>query len=391
MLKLAGVPRDYAWGGDRYIADLLGIDRRGPIAEYWLGAHPAAPSAIVKPDDASGLPSDLPSDLRTLLTAYGSAWMGGAWKTWGELPFLLKILDVARPLSIQVHPSKSQAEAGYADEDRRGIALDDPRRNFKDRNHKPEMAVALGQGSLLYGFRPTGQVLALLPNDPRLEDLSAAVARGEAEAFSCLMHAASSQLERWTAALLDWAERSPAAPATDPRFWLNWWRRNTASEKLVDRGVPAFVLLNLLRLDDGEAVFLPANLPHAYLSGVLIEVMANSDNVLRCGLTPKHIDPAGVLAHVRFDSVPQRIVPPDMNGVRDYGRPSPEFRLRSVGPGSHRIDVEHVGIALVMGGSATIVQGGESLALGRGEAALLQGGEARFDASEDGRTYLASA
>lgn len=294
---LRGRPRHYGWGGRHYLPDLLGIqvDDR-PWAEYWLGAH-------------SGDPAELWLDghwrsLDALIRSAPQRWLGEATaQQYGELPYLLKVLDVSRPLSIQVHPNHAEAAAGFAQENSRGIALEDPRRNFKDPNPKPELALALSEFWLLHGFKPLTDIVRVLSGYPSLIDL---VKRLENEGlkalFSHVMTAPKSQLAAWLLPVME-ASTQQQSERQDPSYWIARWRAlHETAEAAVDRGILGFMMMNLIHLKPGESIFQDANVPHAYLEGQCAEIMTNSDNVMRCGLTPKHVDVAAVIDHLNFTS-----------------------------------------------------------------------------------------
>jgi len=309
VLPIEGVLRRYDWGSPTAIPALLGVEPDGrPAAELWFGAHPDDPSPA----------GETPLD--QLITADPERLLGpGVAEAFGpRLPFLLKILAAGRALSIQVHPNLEQARAGYAAEDAAGIDRAAPDRNYRDANHKPELICALTPFDALCGFRPvagTRQLLADL-DVPQLRFLDDALA-GEHP-----LRAA------FTAALT--AEDSPAAVqaltervADDEDERLRGVRL-AAADFPGDPGVLVALLLNYLRLEPGEAIYLGAGNVHAYLRGTGVEIMANSDNVLRCGLTPKHVDVPELLRITEFAEVPDPRWPAVAGS---FAVPVPDFRL----------------------------------------------------------------
>lgn len=272
IILLNGVAMDYAWGGYDFIRDLCGEtgERSQPRAELWFGDHANAPA--IAHDGDKRLP------LNQWLAQHDQA----------PLPFLLKILDVRLPLSIQVHPNKVQAQAGFAREEAAGVALDAPQRLYKDANHKPEMMVALSEFWLLHGFADA----ATIDHHLSLHDCLQEPRRWFAEqplasAYAQVMQADSTQLANWLLPLLD----APMGTQLDsPLYWLQYTQQAMSiPREQLDPGLMCFLLFNLVHLQPGEALIQLARLPHAYLRGQNIEIMAASDNVLRAGLTPKHV------------------------------------------------------------------------------------------------------
>jgi mannose-6-phosphate isomerase len=286
MYLLRNKIQDYSWGSTTAIPQLFGLAvTGGPQAEMWLGAHPGAPSFLV--DEGEGLDA--------FIVGHPSV-LGDAGKT---LPFLLKVLAAAQPLSLQVHPTRAQAAAGFAAETAAGIALDDPKRNYKDANHKPEMILALSDFAALCGFREPAEIskdfAALLPNLTAFgAELLAALARPQAlkEAFSLLL-GGGGQVRELVAQLRAGAAAKPQLPGADTVSFISSFYGD-------DPGVAAALLLNRINLAPGEAIYLGAGNIHAYLHGLGIEIMAASDNVLRGGLTQKHIDIAELSRIVNF-------------------------------------------------------------------------------------------
>lgn len=329
MDRLANTVRPYAWGSVTAIPELLGTPPTGePQAELWMGAHPGAPSHI---DRGSG-----PVGLGEVIAADPDAELGPETvRRFGDrLPFLLKVLAAGSALSLQVHPDLDQARAGYAAEEERGVPIDAPHRNYKDANHKPELICALTPFDGLCGFRapaeaadllaglevdslkPYVDLLRAMPDTDALREVLTAVLSADREAMAETVAEASAAAERLAAGQGPHAGAYAAYAAIARSF-------------PGDPGVIAAMLLNYVRLQPGEALYLGAGVPHAYIEGLGVELMANSDNVLRCGLTPKHVDVPELLRIVKFESSPPGVLRPeaDANGEEVYATPIDEFRL----------------------------------------------------------------
>ncbi|SHM01409.1 mannose-6-phosphate isomerase, class I [Actinacidiphila paucisporea] len=397
MNRLLNTVRPYAWGSTTAIPELLGTPPTGePQAELWMGAHPGAPSRV---DRGAG-----PVPLDTLIDADPAAELGDATvKRFGpRLPFLLKVLAAGAPLSVQVHPDLAQAKAGYADEEARGIPLDAPHRNYKDANHKPEMLVALSHFDGLCGFRrpteaaalidalgvgalaPYADILRAHPEDQALREVLAAVLGADPDATAETVHAAAEA-----------AARLAATPGTSHAADYAAYAK-AAHNFPGDRGVIAAMLLNYVRLQPGEALYLGAGVPHAYLDGLGVEIMANSDNVLRCGLTPKHIDVPELLRVVRFEADDPGVLRPEAapDGEELYAAPIDEFRLSRyvLAPGSdpRTLDPGTPQILLCTAGQASLrAQDGAALTLDRGESCWIPAGE-RTELSGEGTVFRAT-
>ena len=380
LLKLDNPNQNYAWGSKTELARLQGRPPAPePEAELWIGAHPKAPSAVTVAGcqiTLDRLVADRPAEM-----------LGSAADRFGPtLPFLLKVLAVAEPLSIQSHPSLAQAAEGFAREQAAGIAPDAPDRNYRDRNHKPELAVAVDPYWMMSGFRPYAELLRHLEavGVPELRDATAALRRRRTErALGSLLATALqlndrqrddlvSRTQRYAAGQLRGEDRGSKAEAA-----ARWVERLAASYP-GDAGVLSPYLLNVVQLAPGDGIFTGAGTLHAALSGTAVELQANSDNVLRGGLTVKHVDIPELLRVARF--VPQGAAvlnpPADRNGERRYPTPAAEFALSSVALDRLPRDAETFlatvdgpEILLVLHGSATVTdQQGRSLECRGGEA-----------------------
>ena len=334
LLKLDNPIQHYAWGSKAALARLQGrLPAAEPEAELWIGAHPQAPSAVTV--------AGRRIKLDRLVAERPGETLGPAVQRFGaELPFLLKILAVAEPLSIQAHPSLAQAAQGFAREQAAGIPPDAPNRNYRDRNHKPELAVALEPYWMMSGFRPYAELVRHLESVD-MPDLRAATAAlresPTARALGSLLATALQLNDRQRADLVSQAAEHAASQLrgggleTGAEAAARWVERLAASYP-GDAGVLSPYLLNVVRLAPGEGTFTGAGTLHAALSGTAVELQANSDNVLRGGLTVKHVDVPELLRVARFEPQEAAVLNPtaDTNGERRYPTPAAEFALSSV-------------------------------------------------------------
>ncbi|MEU7134836.1 mannose-6-phosphate isomerase, class I [Streptomyces sp. NPDC046261] len=397
MDRLVNTVRPYAWGSTTAIPELLGVPPTGePQAELWMGAHPAAPSRIDRGTGPLPLGDVIAADPEGELGADTARRFGPA------LPFLLKVLAAADPLSLQVHPDPDQARAGFADEEARGIPLDAPHRNYKDAGHKPELICALTPFDGLCGFRApdaTAELLAALDVDPLKPYVDLLHAHPESaalrEVLTAVLSAERTAMAETVGQAADAARR--LADHDGPHRAAYAAYASLARHYPGDPGVIAAMLLNHVRLQPGEALYLGAGVPHAYLEGLGIEIMANSDNVLRCGLTPKHVDVPELLRVVRFEATAPAVLRPeaDVDGAEVYETPAPEFRLSryalAAGSPPHPLDARTAQILLCTAGTARLRgEDGSETTLGRGESAFVRAGE-RVDLSGEGSVFRATA
>ena len=377
MVLIDGALKNYDWGSPTVIPELLDHRVTGePVAELWFGAHRMGPAELrgsgVRLDELIG------ADLRAALGASVAA-------RFGSLPFLLKVLAVDAPLSLQTHPSTEQARRGFEREESLGIPLDGAHRCFRDRHHKPELICALSEFSALCGFREPAETLELLATIPT-DALDPVRARLTAEPTSSgigrLVEWLLSQDRRTTAELVGsvvaaCAERSSSAFAPERQVVYELGRRYSQ-----DPAVLVSLLLNLVTLQPGEAIFFgPGNL-HCYLRGTGVELMASSDNVVRAGLTSKHVDLATLLEIVETDPTAVDVQRPSATGgVVDYRSPVEEFSLQRIDlNGSARIEPGPA-ILLCTSGQARFESRTDAHRLGSGEAAWMAAcdGPARLD------------
>ena len=364
------VHRD-AWGSTTAIPQFLGEDPDGePRSELWMGAHPSSSSRL------SGNPS---RSLAEAIAADPAGTLGAAVvDAYGpRLPFLLKVLAAARALSLQAHPSPEQAASGFADEERRGVSLDDPSRNYADANHKPEMICALTEFHALCGFRPVDDALAMITKlgvDALAPDIATMSAHPDADGVRTvldrLLHLPTAEREPLVRVV---AERCAAATWDGQDVELARTVVELAEQYPDDVGVVCALLMNRVTLQPGEAISLAAGNLHAYLRGVGVEIMASSDNVLRAGLTARHVDADELLAIV--DTTPGEIPlvsPVLVDDVQtSYPVPVRDFALsRLVLPAgrSYELDPGRPQILLVVDGELVAEQAGSTRRLGRGQA-----------------------
>ncbi|WP_316743311.1 mannose-6-phosphate isomerase, class I [Streptomyces sp. MK7] len=380
MDRLDNTIRPYAWGSTTAIPQLLGVEPSGePQAEMWMGAHPGAPSRTTR----GTLVEVIESDPKRELGAEAVAKFGP------HLPFLLKILAAGAPLSLQVHPDLRQAQEGYVDEERRQIPVDAPQRNYKDANHKPELICALTEFDGLCGFRAPDEAAGLLaaldvdslkpyvdllhahPEEAALREVLTAILTADREEIAHTVTEAAAACARLG------GDHAPYA--------------GIAHHYPGDPGVLAAILLNHVRLQPGEALFLGAGIPHAYLSGLGVEIMANSDNVLRCGLTPKHVDVPELLRVVRFEAGDPGVLRPEAapDGEEVYETPIDEFRLSRYvlpeGTTAHDLTLRTPQILLCTAGSVHAgeheLTAGQSVFVPAGEKAEVSGAGTVFRAT----------
>lgn len=307
IYRLKGTVKHYDWGGTTFIPALLHAENKEnlPFAEYWLGVHPQ--------DNCT---AELPGHQRVLLKEYlenNPEFLGKeVQQRFGHLPYLLKVLDVHKMLSIQVHPAKAAAKKEFARENAEGIPVDSIRRNYKDDNHKPELMVALGDFSLLHGFKPTEELTYTLLNVVELRELLPVFNQsGHEGLYKYVMEMPQEEVNRILQPLINnlatiYKDKKP--DRSDEDFWAAKAAYSFPHHGNIDRGIFSIYLFNLVHLKKGEGVFQDAGVPHAYLEGQNVEIMASSDNVLRGGLTNKHIDVKEVLKHVKCEPTHVKIL-----------------------------------------------------------------------------------
>jgi len=393
VARLEGSVRHYAWGSRTALAAIQGRAHptAQPEAELWFGAHTTGPSEVVS--------NGARWALDTMIAAAPVAMLGpdAVGRFGPQLPFLLKLLAIERPLSLQAHPSAAQATAGFRDEQTRGVPVDAPQRTYRDPWPKPELLCALTEVEALAGFRAPEATRALL-EDLRVGELQWLVDELAAHGHAALP-AAVGRLLRWPdddrrsliATVVARARTVAAAGGAHEQEAR--WLTVLGEHYPADPGVVVAALLNLIRLGPGEALYLPAGNLHAYLRGTAVEVMAASDNVVRGGLTVKPVDVEGLL-HV-LDPTPlplPRVTPVPIAGGYAYPAPAEHFALEQLVPGTDGLELEPRGpeILLVVGGEARVDAEGVSITLASGQAAFVPADTARVRLSGDGVVFRAT-
>lgn len=381
--------QNYDWGSRTAIHDLFGFanEAQQPQAEVWMGTHPNGCSIVKQGSTNVSLSELIKQDPPAFLSQSTS-------KAFGDLPFLFKILAADKALSIQVHPNKQDAELGYAKEQELGVPLSAFNRNYKDANHKPELVYALTEYQAMNGFRPFDEIIAEFrlcdipevngyleqfersPNQDGLchffvEILSMKEARKLNAVDHLLSYAAMNQARPVYALILDLAEQYPN-----------------------DVGLFAPLLLNVITLKPGEAMFLCARTPHAYIKGTGLEIMANSDNVLRAGLTPKHMDVEELVKCTDFIPKPINtlLTQAEINGSEHHFPVSVQDFQFSIfqAPKEQRVEMTSAEILMPIDADvALLAQSGETLVLGKGQSAFIPAYVGNYTISCEGRVARA--
>ena len=393
IAKLVGTIQNYAWGSLELLPKLLGkpVPSAKPEAELWFGTHQNAPSSVRLAQGTQRLDTFIEQNP---LIELGARTL----QEFGQLPFLLKILAVGRPLSIQAHPSAEQARAGYLRERAQGISPTDPHANYRDEWPKPELLCPLTEFNALCGFRPASELVRLfdalggncfsaaaqvLRNQPETEALRELVCTWLTTNGDARISMVRSGLDACRSAI------SKSEVATDAQLALD-----LAALSPGDPGVLVALLLKHVHLSPGEGLFVPAGVMHAYLGGLAVEVMANSDNVLRGGLTPKHVDVAELLSVVRFSAdLPQLVTLGVSDGLEQWFEVDvPHFHVSRVcvEPQRHWCASIRIGpemLLCVEGRLNVMSPATEALTLGPGECAWISAAQDVYCAAGQGMAY----
>jgi mannose-6-phosphate isomerase len=366
VFRIEGVVQHYDWGGKNFIPRLIREENAQeiPYAEYWLGEHPRGP-AVVSTNGVRQSVRDLFREQPGVLGDQVTSRFGA------DLPYLLKVLDVRSMLSIQVHPDKASAERGYLEEEKLGIARDASNRIFRDRNHKPEMMMALSEFWLLHGFRPLSESLFTLRKFADLADLEA----NSIESLCGRLLALSPTSNKGPGAeLLDLLENG-----SFERSSHHYWVKRALSDLEMDRrkldpALFVIYMMQLVRLSPGQVIYQAPGVIHAYLEGQNIEVMAASDNVLRAGLTQKFVDRKRLVDHLRFSADPPDMIQPDLaDGMSIYRPPVEDFQLKVIDTKKDkRIQLRTVGPEIFLVWMGAVEVGGSKFE--QGEAFLVAAG-----------------
>lgn len=369
--KLENAIKNFDWGSLDQITKVLGISNstQKPIAEIWMGAHPMGCSQAIYSDNHK-------VKLDKLINNNPQAILGeDTYKKFAGLPYLFKILSANKALSIQVHPTKTAAECGFEKENELGIALDDPKRNYKDPNHKPELIYALTPFKAMRSFRPISEILNLfgqisvttlskeiaqLQNNPNEQQLKLF--------FQTLLTLSSERKHHAIKQLLT----NIASFYNEPYATI----KDLANDYPNDIGIFMPLILNVIELQPGQAMFLDAQTPHAYIKGTGLEVMANSDNVLRAGLTHKYIDIEQLIQNTNFDSLTLNnlLIKPIINANKiSFPVPVDDFNFEIIYSNDQQQEqkVTSAQIVLCLEGKICLTTEFESVVLSKGESAFI--------------------
>lgn len=405
MYLLKGNIHSFEWGSTELLAGVMGRPSPTPKreAEAWFGAHPGGPSEILAGPPGAG--AGVPSDLAEAIADDPAGQLG---PNLAQLPFLVKLLAADKALSIQAHPSKAQAEAGFAAENAAGLPAGDPTRNYQDKNHKPELLVALTEFHALAGFRPLAQTVELLRDlnvpelAPQCKALAAALPGADGASAEVTESAAlrevlgewlrltPAEAEKYVAALLKRCEQlceEPGIVGEAARTVVELQQDYPS-----DPGILVALLLNRVSLQPGEAVFLAAGQLHAYLKGMGVEVMANSNNVLRGGLTAKHMDVAELLTILDASPLAEprcEVCAGDGQSPAEYRTPVADFRVRTLRPGASMM-VEEPAVVLAAGGELTVTSSTQELPVPSGFAVWVGAADGRVSVTARGEGTRAS-
>ena len=356
--KLQGTVQHYSWGGTTFLPKLLSIENPNhkPFAEYWLGVHASVPSSIEVNQQSVLL-------LDAIATDPTAALSEPVYSHFGGLPYLFKVLDVKDMLSIQVHPTKEYAKVAFEKEEAAGIALNAPNRNYKDTNHKPEIMLAMSEFWLLHGFKSEAKILETLENIAEFQVLVPLYkSEGLKGLYQFLMEMEQAQVDSLLSPVVKRALRNKQEGKVDrnaPDWWVAKLYENAAGILPIDKGVFSIYLFNIVCVMPGQGIFQDAGVPHAYLEGQNVELMANSDNVLRGGLTPKHIDVEELIHNIKFESIDPVIIEgtkPCM-GESVYPAPVQDFGIASItldGSNSYCYEAESMDMFLVVEGGCVV-------------------------------------
>ncbi len=403
LLRLSPCLKSYDWGSYDALPAFLGIEPTGEaVAEAWFGTHPLGPCPVASVDGDAG---DL--SLAEVTARDPAFWFGAGNR---EMSFLLKVLAIGRPLSLQMHPNLVEARRGFDEENRRGIPVSDPTRVFRDANHKPELICALTEIDALCGFRPTADSIELLTL------LSGRIGEGFVHALNAgmsiktlvrrslsptdeLVGATIAARSAAIAELVECADRVVSRGCPEKYRLAATWIARLGRQYPTDGGVAVAALLNCVRLNKGEALFLDAGNMHAYLRGLGVEIMANSDNVIRAGMTSKHIDVDVLTRLVDTDPIAEPVTVARrstlMGGAEweTWVVPVPDFSLSRVKVRSDNPealpDAPGIRVALCSEGSVTVTGSGSTVILRKGQA-LVSPASAALTISGDGEAFFAS-
>lgn len=393
IFKLKGKVMHYVWGGFDFMPEWLGIENtdKKTFAEYWMGTHPLAPSSLIINEKEISLRDAINEDPKYFLGEK-------VFMQFSELPYLFKVQDVKEMLSIQVHPSKTEAEKGFAAEEAAGIPENAPNRNYKDKNHKPEVMVALSEFWLLHGFLQQEQLLFVLKTIPEFACFDEIfLGEGYKGLYKHVMEMPQPEINDLLTPLVQRELRRKqdgALTKDQPGWWVAKLYTDSSELGNIDRGVFSIYFFNIVKVSPGEGVFQGAGIPHAYLEGQTMELMANSDNVLRGGLTPKHVDIPELMKHTNFIGIAPNIMQgaASGDGEKNYPCPVNDFGISKIqldAGGTYTHTSSSLEIFVVMQGKIKI-RGTNILDVRKGEAAAIASGETYvISANDDVLVYKA--
>lgn len=367
---LINITQNYTWGSRTSITHLFDIanPNNEPMAEIWMGAHPKASSMITWAGKAMSLREAISSNADALIGSY-------TFEKFGELPFLFKVLAADKALSIQVHPTKAEAEIGYQRENDLGIDIDAYNRNYKDPNHKPELVYALTPYLAMNGFREFDEIVKLL------HEVDVSVLESDFLEFAKTKN--SEGLQMLFEKLLTLDEETKITAINQLLSWAHTNNHELATFILDlnevypgDIGLLSPLLLNVVLLQPGEAMFLHAGTPHAYVKGTALEIMANSDNVLRAGLTPKYIDVPELISSCKFTPLSKEniLTSPSLLGAeKHFSVPVEDFAFSVFSDADNTTITPNRGeIWFAIDGEVTFKhEDGENLTIKKGESAFI--------------------
>jgi len=378
IYKLNGVVQHYAWGGTQFIPNLLAIENKDkvPFAELWMGTHVKGPANVqtIKGEISLG----------NLIKKAPIKKLGQkvAANFKHQLPFLFKVLDVNSMLSIQSHPTKKAAEIGFAKESLTDIAVTAPNRTYRDDNHKPEVMVALTDFWLLHGFKSIEAIRAVLTISEFTSLKAFFGEKGDIfQLYKAIMEMPQKEVNQLLAPL--WKRLQPDFEAEKlAKASADYWAAQAFTDYTIDgnfdRGIFSIYLFNLVNIKKGDGIFQAAGIPHAYLEGVNMELMANSDNVFRGGLTQKHIDVPELLTHLVFDEInPQILKGTKISEVESvFKTPAPDFELSEIKLDKNKhyrsTQTTSAEILIIMEGTVTVDFDSKSLSFRKGESFFVE-------------------
>lgn len=378
IIPLNGVIQYYDWGGFHFLPQLLSTPNpeNKPFAELWMGTHKKGTATASLPD------GDI--SLADLISQNPVQVLGEQVATYfqGRLPFLFKILDVRKMLSIQAHPTKKSAEIGFQRENEEGIPLTAFHRSYRDDNHKPEVMVALTDFWLLHGFKSPAAITATLQEIPAFQPLQTIFANQDIKVlYQHIMELPQEEVDQILAPLkqqLDAKAAEGPIEKSSPDYWAKLAFEDYTRDGHYDRGIFSIYLFNLVFIPKGKGIFQDAGVPHAYLEGVNVELMANSDNVFRGGLTPKHIDVPELLKHLVFTPVDPKILEGERENsiVTSFATPAPDFALSQLAFSDEHAElraeaVSTATIYIVMNGTVEVSSQGKTFHFDQGQVFLV--------------------